>query len=148
MKKWLKWTIYSVTGVFILLVATLAIHIAMVTPSGTPKNQTANWQLGKIDFASSLDSAQYKEAKKAIWQINGIKQAVIGTDRDNLVFAYTNNGDLTHEKVYENFSKNISFESSLFTPSADQMAASCPVIDKSSITYRLGNYFQDLFASN
>ncbi|TXC76206.1 heavy-metal-associated domain-containing protein [Luteibaculum oceani] len=146
MKKWIKISLISSASIMIVLVAILAVHIYMVTGNG-PKHPTANWQLGKIDFQEPLDSLQTVSAKKAIWSVAGVKQAVFHPEGKNVVFAINTNGDLTHDKVYEQFSTKIDFQAELFQPSGEQLAASCPVIDEESITYKLGSYFQNLFAS-
>lgn len=130
-----------------LFVVTLAVHIYMVIPKADA-NQTANWQLGRITFEAPMDSATVAEAKSAIWKVPGIKQAVFNAKDGNLVFAYVNNGELNHDKVYSTFMSNGSFNAELYRPSETELAASCPAIDKSSITYKLGSYFQDLFAAN
>lgn len=146
MKKWIKISLISSVSVVFVLVAILAVHIYMVTGNG-PKNPTANWQLGKIDFEQPLDSIQKVEAKKAIWSVNGVKQAVFHPEGKNVVFAINTDGNLTQNKVYTTFREKIDFQATLFQPSSDQLVGSCPVIDEESITYKLGAYFQNLFAS-
>ncbi len=146
MNKWIKRTLIGVAAIALLLVGTLAVHIYMVVDA-KPKSTGANLQLGKIDFASPIDSTTHAKASKAIYSIEGINRAYFNKEQGNLVFAYMNDGTLSHQKVYDQFMAKGDFNATLFRPSAEQLAASCPAIDKNSFTYQMGSYFEKLFAS-
>ncbi len=143
MPKYLKITLVSISSILLLLVATLAVHIYMVTPKNQPA--TANWQLGRITFEPNMSDSLVTIANREMRSISGIKQVVINAEQGNLVFAYTPSDDLNNASIFEKFNKNQQFNAELFIPSEKQLAQSCPVIDKSSITYRLGAFFQNIF---
>jgi copper chaperone CopZ len=143
-KKFIKIAIWS-GSIFALLVTVLAVHIYMVIPP-KEQNPTVNWQLSRIDIKESLplSEEQVNEINRSIKSIDGVERAVVNKDHGTIVVAYfpsKNNID----EIYSRFTENTVISTSLFKPTKDQLAASCPVIDKNSISYRMGSFFQNIF---
>ena len=144
-KKAIKWTIIGALTTFTLLSLILAIHIYDVTRDRqVPHN--ANLELGRIDFTVSMDSVQAKEIKSQTYRIHGVKHVYFNHTDNIMVYGF--NSDLTNAThVYDQLKEQVAFEGELYRVTEEQMASSCPVIDKSSITGRMGKAFESLFAS-
>lgn len=144
-KKAIKWTIIGALSTFTLLSLILAIHIYEVTrDKQVPHN--ASLELGRIDFISSIDSVQAQEIKSMTYRINGVQHVYFNYADNIMVYGF--NSYLTNAtKVYDQLKEQVAFEGDLYRVSEEQMASSCPVIDKSSITGRMGKAFESLFAS-
>jgi len=143
-KTFIKIAIWS-GSILTLLIIVLAVHIYMVIPT-KEENPTASWQLSRIDIKEPLPLSenQVKEINRSIKSIDGVERAVVNKDHGTLVVAYfpsKNNIDL----IYSRFTENTDISTSLFKPTKDQLAASCPVINKNSISYRMGSFFQNIF---
>tara|TARA_R110002049_G_C9149370_1_gene560156 strand:+ start:562 stop:1008 length:447 start_codon:yes stop_codon:yes gene_type:complete len=145
MKKTLiKFTIWS-SAILTILVIILAVHIYLVTQP-KEKNPTLSWQLARIDINESIPLSKEIVSKtyKTLKQIKGIQRIVVNSKEGNVVIAYFPK-DQTQEGIYSAFEKNTDFTSVLFTPSDKQLAAGCPVLDKNSISYKLGSFFEGVF---
>lgn len=144
-KKVIKWTAIGVLSTFTVLSLILAIHIYDVTRD-KPVPHNANIELGRIDFKASMDSIQAQEIKSQTYRILGVKHVYFNHTDNIMVYGF--NSDLTNAtQVYDQLKEQIAFEGDLYRVTEEQMASSCPVIDKSSITGRMGKAFESLFAS-
>ena len=143
MKK--KWIIRAavITGSTILaLLVVLFVHIYMVTRPNTD-SATNNWQLGRIDFEQTLNSEEAILAKTAMKQIPGIQHVYVNNNHGTLVYSY-NLGEKTNDEVFAEFSQKTSFKIKPYESKNPNGAEGCPVLDKSSLTYRVGNFFQNV----
>lgn len=142
--KLIKLTIWTATIVSMLTII-LAIHIYLVT-SPKETNPTAAWQLARIDIEEEtpLSAAVAKEIKTTLKTIEGVERVVINSEDGNAVVGF-NSTIKTGRDIYRQFSKQTSIAAKLYVPTKEQLAAGCPAIDKSSITYQVGSFFQEVF---
>jgi hypothetical protein len=133
----------GIAAIAILMISTLAIHIYMVTKPNAEYH--TNWQLSRIDFEAPIDSVQAHVAISSIKRIEGVQRAILNAEAGTLVFAFDPQ-QYSSEKIYTHFQKMGFANTSLFIPTEDQLATSCPIMDKTSISYRIGVFFQNLFS--
>ncbi|MGB0165307.1 MAG: hypothetical protein ACPF8V_00500 [Luteibaculum sp.] len=145
MKKGIKITLISLAVLAVVSCIAISLHVNAASEN-LRKHGTANWQLGKIDFDQDLDSLTKAQAQAAIWKVNGIKQAVFNEKSKTMVFAYQNNGELSHQAVYDQFMANGDFKASLYRPSEESLASGCPVMNNNSFFNKLGKFIQGLFS--
>ncbi len=142
--KLIKLTIWT-TAAASLLIIVLGVHIYLVT-SPKEENPTASWQLARIDIQerTPLSPLVAKEVKKTLKAIKGVKRVVVNSEHANAVIGF-NPKSQSSRAIYEQFSKQSLIAATLYTPTEKQLAAGCPAIDKTSITYQVGSFFQEVF---
>ena len=145
MKKTFLKIAIGIGSIFALLVIILAVHIYLVTPE-PEQNPTQGWQLSRIDINEELplSDKQVKEINNSFKSVKGVERVVINKEHGTVVFAYFPK-EFSAMSIYNNFSTKTGLNTALFTPSKEQLAASCPVIDKNSISYKMGSFFQNIF---
>ena len=131
-------TIGSIGALFIVLV----VHIAMVSSPDIPNS---NLVVSRIDFSETLDGEEVKTIRKSLKSIDGIHKVVLNEGSKTLIYGYYREQQ-AEAAVLENLSKvsTISFEA--YKPSKAESEGSCPAIDKSSFTYRVGRAIQTIFS--
>ena len=137
----LKIALYSF-GVVLLLCVVLAAHILAVTK--TPADSHVNWQLSRIDLENPLDDAQAKQVLKAIKSIDGIKNTYVNNQQGTLVYSYQA-GQLTNEEVYNQFMTKVDLAAKPYVAPPIEDASGCPVMDKSSLSYKFSAFVQKTF---
>lgn len=127
---------------FSALVVTLAVHIYLVTQ---PKaNDGPNLAMSRIDFDSQLDSLQAAKIKTYTSLIEGVRDVRLNSSASHMVCLYDRNKKAPQD-IVESISKDFYVQANLFQPSEEMLAQSCPAINKSSLTYKLGAFFQRTF---
>ncbi|AFL84776.1 hypothetical protein Belba_2210 [Belliella baltica DSM 15883] len=127
---------------FSALVVTLAVHIYLVTqPKG---NEGPNLAMSRIDFDSQLDSLEAVKIKTYTSLMDGVRDVRVNLASGHLVCLYDRNKQAPQD-IVESISKDFLVQASLFQPSDEMLAQSCPAINKSSLTYKLGAFFQRTF---
>ncbi|GGZ26261.1 hypothetical protein GCM10007049_18660 [Echinicola pacifica] len=139
----IKKIIIGIGLMVILLVSILAVHIYMVTSS---KPSGPNWAMSQIDFNEDIDSLKSVAVSAGFLDMDGLKDARVNRVSDYMVVLYDRQKHSPHELVSQMNSK-FDMKASLFQPSESELAASCPAIDKSSLTYQLGGFFQKIFTN-
>lgn len=141
-RQWLKrigLSLLAITGVLVII---LAVHIYDVTHR--EQLPTKHWQMARIEFAAPLDSPMAMQVQSYFHQHALVKYSHMNTEQGWLVFAFDNrNSDAN--SIYQSMKTKLPVATTLYNPSANDMAGSCPVIDKSSVTYKLGSFFQRIF---
>ncbi len=142
-KKYLLRGLAVLGGILGLFVITLGVHIYMVT---RPNDQHhMNWQLSRIDFEEQPDSLTASLAVKTLKGIEGVKHVYLNQKAGTLVYGFET-GKLDAQMVFEEFKTKGDFKAKPYIPLASNLSNGCPVIDKTSLTYRLGVFFQNLFS--
>lgn len=137
-KHW-KILLVSVGSTFLLLTTILAIHIYMVTrpkPSQDPRLR----QLARLDVISDIDSTDVPKLQSIVAKMEGVRTVKYAANESAVIFEFDPSKQNT-EAVAESLSQN-GYTVQKFKVSSSQMNKGCPVMDKSSISYRLGKYFQ------
>jgi hypothetical protein len=138
----IKKILITVTAVFLCLVSILAVHIYLVT---RPKpGAITSLSMGRVDFESPLDSLEASSIVSKVRQLDGIKDVRMNSAAGHMICLYDRkswSGDELTSWIVDEFSVQASF----FRPTEEMLSQSCPAIDKSSLTYRLGAFFQEKF---
>jgi hypothetical protein len=138
---WKKFII-GVIGIFAFLVLVLAVHIYQV--SRPKEGRIPNIAMSRIDFPKGIDSLGAVMIQTHFSKLEGIKDLRINADSGHVVCLYDNKIWQASDLV-DKINFNFSLSAELYRPSADMLSQSCPVIDKSSLTYKLGTFFQKSF---
>lgn len=140
-KKIIKITAYSF-GIALALFVILVAHIVAVTK---PSDSThINWQLSRIDFEKPLSESEANEVLKAIKSIEGIKNTHVNSAQGTLVYSYEA-GSMSNSDVYKQFTQQISIAAKPYKAPPIEEASGCPVLDKSSLSYRFTTFVQNTF---
>lgn len=137
----IKRVLFSVLIVFTLLVGTLVVHIATVTPK---KVDNSTLQISKLDFQEPLDSIKVREIKKIFNSIVGVKKYRLNLKKQTLVY-FHDNQLVNADQVYHEFSNKSNIKVSPYIlPKELKGKSVCPVIDKNSISYRFTSGIQKI----
>ena len=126
----------------LLLVGTLAVHIYLVTKPKT--GGIPMMVMSRIDFPYALDSLEGITILHHLSQMDGISDARVNISAGFMVCLYDRNLQSPHDLV-EEVNTSFSTKAVLYQPSEEMLSQSCPAMDKSSLTYRLGAFFQKTF---
>lgn len=138
MKRIVKKILLWGSGVFLLLVAVLFIHIWMVT--GNKKQDQRKRQLARIDILQPIDSLQLSELRGRISSQNGVRTTMY-TEKENAMIYELDPSVQTTDQVYK-AAASTGIALKKFTISKDKATKGCPVMDDRSFTYRLGKMFE------
>lgn len=141
-KKWIKRSLLTIAGIFVLLTGVLAWHIYQV--SNKAKGGVDGWQMARIDFKQSLDSSQTETIRNTLHSYKGIHHSIMNMPEGILVYAY-DPAVQTASEVHAQLIKSSGYTAEKFVVSAADMAGACPIIEKNSISYRISSGFQKLF---
>ncbi|MBU2020229.1 MAG: hypothetical protein KJ941_11345 [Bacteroidetes bacterium] len=131
-----------VTGsVFLLLVITLFVHIMMVTKKDTVQDLRKR-QLSRIDLTQSVDSLKAIEITQTIREMEGVRVAKFGFSEKAIVYELDPSVQ-SPDKIVAAL-ENKGYPVKKFEINKKDMANGCPVMDKSSISYRMGRFFQNI----
>ncbi|MFT7343699.1 MAG: hypothetical protein ACI9XP_000273 [Lentimonas sp.] len=132
----------GVLSTFLLLVVVLFIHIAMVTKAD-PIEDLRNRQLSRIDFAMDIDEQLAGEIRKDMTSIAGVRTVRVNVEKDIVVYELDPSITST-EKVYAAVIDNKGRKAKKFVIDKSAATNGCPVLDRSSVSYRLGKFFQNI----
>jgi hypothetical protein len=142
LKKWIKRSVLTIAGIFILLAGVLAWHIYKV--SNRSKGGVEGWQMARIDFRQSLDSSQIQTIRNTLHSFEGIHHSIMNMPEGILVYAF-DPAVQTASEVHAQLVKSTGYTAEKFVVDAADMAGACPIVDKNSISYRISSGFQKLF---
>ncbi len=137
-------------GAFVLMAMStilLVIHIYAVTQSS--REPGIRWQLTRVEFNEApLSPATSVKARQVIDTIPDVMDSYLNIKKGTLVYA-TEKGSFKSAKVFDEFIQAGSFDAVRYAPEKGiQSGTSCPVLDKKSITYRIGSFFQEFFKNS
>lgn len=139
-KTWIK--IGAILGISaIVLLTTLIAHIYLVTKN-KPLDQR-NRQLARIDFQEDLDFKQALSVKNYVLTLRGVEGAHFNLDDRTFVYLYDpeeQHSDLVYKAVISKFN----IKAKKFKVDEKLAANGCPIIDKSSISYKFTALVQDI----
>lgn len=138
----IKRILIGLVAFFSLMVATLAIHIYLVTrPS---EGAISSISMGRIDIHDTLDSDKVEGILSKVKLLDGVKDVRINQTSGHLICLYDRkswSGDELTNWIADEFTVSASF----FRPTEEMLSQSCPAIDKNTLTYKLGAFFQRVF---
>lgn len=145
MKKYIIRISIVLSSILLIGIITLAVHLYLVVPSKKTHHQ--NWQLSRIDFEEPITKEKEVEIIKVLKSIEGIKNTSINRDCQNVVYSYET-GTLTSKEVFDEFMTQGEFNAKAFVAPKLSEAGGCPVIDKSSFTYRFSTLIKKILPSS
>ncbi|GAB3660867.1 hypothetical protein GCM10028791_35040 [Echinicola sediminis] len=137
----IKKILIGAAAVALFLTALLALHIYLVTDDRTAG---PNWAMSQIDFNEDIDSLKSVSIKEKLLDTEGVRDVRVNGVSDYLIVLYDRKQHNPHDLV-DRVNQDYRLQSSLFQPSEEQLAASCPAIDRGSLTYKLGSFFENAF---
>jgi hypothetical protein len=141
MKKIILRTLLWSTVTIVLLFVVLVVHIYMVMgPSNMKYHEPM--QLSRIDFIEPNDSLM-RLAEARIRANKNIKHSFINAQQGTLVYGYVPS-TVDPQAIFASLS-DMPIQAKPFVADKVAVASGCPVMDKSSMTYRLGAYIQSFF---
>ncbi len=131
--KFIKWTIASLATVLVLFLV-LVVHIYLVTKDKDPRNR----QLARIDFMENVDSLDAMKIKNTVLGMHGVDAAHFNLEDNILVYSY--NPDMQSQEYISSAIQQIfNYNFKPFKVDAEALSGACPIIDKSSFTYKLSS---------
>ena len=141
-RKFWKRTLLLTGSVFLLLVATLFVHIYMVTRPND-KDDFRTRQLARIQFTEALDAETLGSVKANMYAMNGVRTVKYFEAQKAIVYELDPKVQST-DKVFSEVIEKNDLPAKKFVIDKSRSADGCPVLDKSSLSYRLGTFFQNL----
>lgn len=140
-KNWKRLLI--ITGsVFLLLVVTLFVHIMIVTSNKGDKQDLRSRQLSIISLTEKVDSEKGSEITKMVLKMKGVREAKF--NKPGMSIIYEIDPQLQSPDAVVAALDKQGYPVKKFVIAKKGNAESCPVMDKSSISYRMGKFFQDI----
>ncbi len=128
-------------GICLVLAIALAAHIYVVTkPADVYHN---NWQLARIDVRQPAEPASLDQAVAIVKAEPGVKHAFLNKKDGIIVYGYEP-GTLEPAAILSRVN-SLPVNARAFEVPAEAAATGCPVIDKSSVTYRFSTFLKNLF---
>ncbi|GHB49680.1 heavy-metal-associated domain-containing protein [Mongoliitalea lutea] len=137
-----KRIIIGLIAIFLFLIATLAVHIYLVTKPSP--GAISSISMGRIDFNKSIDSLETLAIVQKAKSLEGVQDIRVNVESGFLICLYDRkkwSGDDLSNWISEEFNMSASF----FRPTDEMLSQSCPAIDKNSLTFKLGDFFQKTF---
>ncbi|MCT4561651.1 MAG: hypothetical protein N4A41_09760 [Crocinitomicaceae bacterium] len=141
MKRIIKKILLWGSGIFLLLVVVLFVHIWMVT--GNKKQDQRKRQLARIDILQPVDSLQVSTLRNCISAQEGVRTTLYTANENALIYEFDPTNQ-SSDKVLEKASSETGLALKKFMISKEQSMEGCPVMDKSSFSYRLGKFFENV----
>ncbi|MCC5939375.1 MAG: heavy-metal-associated domain-containing protein [Lunatimonas sp.] len=126
-----------------VLVVVLAMHIYMVTASEGQKGPV--FAMGKFIFEQELDAEAQAAFSSVFKKQEGIKDVRINRDAGFFICLYDQKKWST-EAIIQSVQEHFQVSAYRYHPSTEELASSCPAFSKDSFIYRLGGFFENLFA--
>jgi hypothetical protein len=137
----LKRLLIAAGSIFLLLVLILFVHIYQVTRPTQDQDLRAR-QLSRIELTEKLDTEGERSLMKDLTSMKGIAIAKLSKTENAVIYELDPTVQST-DKVVSKLSKN-GYPVKKFELSKEQQGKGCPVIDKSSVTYKVGSFFQSI----
>ena len=129
------------SGLIITSFVVLFLHIYSVTH--TPGKRNLDWHLTRVEFGQSpLDSMTFFKASSIMDTIPGVIDSYLNVEKGTLVYA-TKQGSFDADRIYRGLIHAGAFDAVKYVPEKNvRSGVSCPVMDKKSLSYQLGAFFQ------
>ncbi|WP_338793054.1 hypothetical protein V9L05_11800 [Bernardetia sp. Wsw4-3y2] len=139
LKKIAIWT----ASIFSVLMVVLVVHIYLVTRPKAPLPSEQIF-LSRIDFEKSVDSLEAIRIMNHVQAMKGITSAHFNHEAGLFAYGYQK-GLQTPEAVHEEVTKFTTLKSKRHIVSEEDLAKGCPAFDKSSFTYKFGEFVKNVF---
>lgn len=136
--KLITWLI--LTGASILLpLIVLVIHLYIVTKDKNDDRRVR--QLSRIDFIQDVDSSFAVSFKNKVLSIDGVDAGYFNVSDKTFIYSYDPNIQ-NADRIFIELMKDNNYKATRYRTDDKLLASGCPVIDKSSITYKVASLFK------
>lgn len=136
--KLITWLI--LTGASILLpLIVLVIHLYIVTKDKNDDRRVR--QLSRIDFIQDVDSSFAVSFKNKVLSIDGVDAGYFNVSDKTFIYSYDPNIQ-NADRIFVELMKDNNYKATRYRTDDKLLASGCPVIDKSSITYKVASLFK------
>lgn len=139
MKRLIKRILLWGTGVFLLLVIVLFVHIWMVT--GNKRQDLRKRQLARIEILQPVDSLQVNQLRACISSQEGVRTTLYTAQENALIYELDPTVQTT-DRVLAEAASQTGLSLKKFELSKEQSIAGCPVMNENSFSYKLGKVFE------
>jgi len=141
MNKTVKKVLIAVAGIGVLFFAILIFHIITAKPA---VYDSPNLQISRIDFKSTIDSAQAKQICADLRSIKGLTSDSIIVKR-NVVVYFHNNKITNSEKVFNELMSKRPYEAERFILPANMANKEVCPVDQNSFAYKASKTINQFF---
>lgn len=141
MNKTVKKVLIAVAGIGVLFFAILIFHIITAKPA---VYENPNLQVSRIDFKSTIDSAQAKQICADLRSIKGLTSDSIIVKR-NVVVYFHNNKITNSEKVFNELMSKRPYEAERFILPANMTNKEVCPVDQNSFAYKASKTINQFF---
>jgi len=141
MNKTVKKVLIAVAGIGVLFFAILIFHIITAKPA---VYESPNLQISRIDFKSTIDSAQAKQICADLRSIKGLTSDSIIVKR-NVVVYFHNNKITNSEKVFNELMSKRPYEAERFILPANMANKEVCPVDQNSFAYKASKTINQFF---
>lgn len=141
MNKTVKKVLIAVAGIGVLFFAILIFHIITAKPA---VYENPNLQISRIDFKSTIDSAQAKQICADLRSIKGLTSDSIIVKR-NVVVYFHNNKITNSEKVFNELMSKRPYEAERFILPANMANKEVCPVDQNSFAYKASKTINQFF---
>ena len=141
MNKTVKKVLIAVAGIGVLFFAILIFHIITAKPA---VYENPNLQVSRIDFKSTIDSAQAKQICADLRSIKGLTSDSIIVKR-NVVVYFHNNKITNSEKVFNELMSKRPYQAERFILPANMANKEVCPVDQNSFAYKASKTINQFF---
>ena len=141
MNKTVKKVLIAVAGIGVLFFAILIFHIITAKPA---VYESPNLQISRIDFKSTIDSAQAKQICADLRSIKGLTSDSIIVKR-NVVVYFHNNKITNSEKVFNELMSKRPYQAERFILPANMANKEVCPVDQNSFAYKASKTINQFF---
>lgn len=141
MNKTVKKVLIAVAGIGVLFFAILIFHIITAKPA---VYESPNLQVSRIDFKSTIDSAQAKQICADLRSIKGLTSDSIIVKR-NVVVYFHNNKITNSEKVFNELMSKRPYQAERFILPANMANKEVCPVDQNSFAYKASKTINQFF---
>ena len=141
MNKTVKKVLIAVAGIGVLFFAILIFHIITAKPA---VYENPNLQISRIDFKSTIDSAQAKQICADLRSIKGLTSDSIIVKR-NVVVYFHNNKITNSEKVFNELMSKRPYQAERFILPANMANKEVCPVDQNSFAYKASKTINQFF---
>ena len=125
MNKTIKRILIGAGGLFLLLVAVLAVHIYIVT---RPQRITPNLrEMARIDIHQPMTKEDAQRITAWLYQKNGVDRVLVNAATRKVIFTYFPYRT-SAQQIVRDFKASFPYNADQILPTREQMGKSCPVL--------------------
>ena len=136
--RFLKISLITITVLALLT----AIHVILIVDTSPVDN--GNIELTRVDFNSKIDQSVAVPIQTTISKLPGVTQTVLNNQDGNIVVGFDNN-KTNIQSIYEAIELKYPKMSTIFIPTEEDLASSCPVMNRNSATFRVVSTIKNIF---